>query len=194
MNIAVEVINSQDQRKFMMDNIPPEIWNSFVEECKNLRPDVENPALAWAACFGDFIDSVAAVDRKVIILRDIPIDDMEIFSRVCAQANTDPVGIIIEIIKSAVKGKFYLGRYAVKRDGKMIRGNHAILLTGITDKAMKPLINLYATYKISVAKLFATWFAQIEQGKMDIKIWQDQSGKNIPYNEESIRNDSEVEG
>jgi hypothetical protein len=174
MNIGVEILTDKDGRKYLIDGIPPDVWNSFTETAKQLRSDVENPALAWAALLSDIIESIANTEKKSIILRDIPAGHIEAFALRCSQAGMDIPGLLTNMITSAEKNKFYLANYAVKReiDGKekIVRGSNTIVLTGITEKAIKPFEVLFDKHSISIAQLFAQFFSQIEAGEIELTI------------------------
>lgn len=187
MKIDIEILPTPDGKKFSVTNINPDVWNSFVERAKELRPDLPNPALAWAALLGDFIDSVANVDKKVIILRDIPSKEFEKFATRIAQANTDISSFISELIMSASVDKFYLGRYGIKKEGRIVRGRHCLIMTGLTDKAMTPFGRAAQMTKMPIAAQFAQMFSQIEQDKMEIHMWQeDEEGVRHPFDKGSF--------
>lgn len=174
MNIGVEIQSTNGGKNFLLDGIPSEVWNSFTERAKELRPDVENPALAWAALVGDMIESIADTDKKVIILRDIPTEHLAALNLKCAQAGLDIPGLIFNLITSAQKDKLYLANYAVKRKiddkEKIVRGSNSIVLTGITEAAISPFVTLFEKYQISIAQLFAQFFSQIEAGEIELTI------------------------
>lgn len=182
MKIDIEISSTPDGKKFSITGISPDVWNSFTERARELRSDIDNPALAWAALLGDFIDSIANVDKKVIILRDIPSADFEKFATRIAQANTDISSFISELIMSASADKFYLGRYGIKREDKIVRGRHCLVMTGLTDNAMLPFGKMATMTKMPIAAQFAQMFGQIEQGKVSMQIWQeDKEGKKHPF-------------
>lgn len=193
MNVEVEISQTAEGRKYSFNGVPEEIWNSFTERAKELRPDVENPALAWAALLGDFIDSIANVDKKVIMLRDVPSKEFALFAQRCQEARTDITSLLSELIQSAAVDRLYLARYAVKREEKIVRGRNVLLLSGITDSAMKPFIELYKKYKVSIPQLFAEFFSQIEQGKIEFAVWRkDEAGNKHDINlAEVLDTDSE---
>lgn len=187
MKIDVEISPTPDGKKFSITGVDPDVWNSFTERARELRSDLDNPALAWAALLGDFIDSIANVEKKVIILRDIPSTDFEKFATRIAQANTDVSSFISELIMSASVDKFYLGRYGIKKDGKVVRGRHCLLMTGLTDNAMLPFGRMATMTKMPIAAQFAQMFGQIEQGKVDMRIWQeDENGVRHPFDKGSF--------
>lgn len=182
----VEILPNGEKDKYLLSDIPKETWNSFVERAKQLRPDIENPALAWAALLGDFMDSLANVDKKVIILRDIPTREYEAFATHVAQARTDISSFLSELIMSASVGKFYLARYArveMKDDKKStIRGRHCLVVSGLTDMAMLPFERLFKVSRMPIATQFAQMFAHIEQGKVEMQMWKkDEDGIKQPF-------------
>lgn len=194
MEVQVEINTVGGKQKVTMSEIPQDVWNSFCERAKLVRSDVENPALAWAAALGDYIESIAATDKRTIILRDIPTNDLEALNTKAAQAGLSIPQLLAELIKSAVANKLYLGRYGIKTDGKTIRGRHSLLITNLTDKAMLPFGKLSTMSKMPIVLQFMQMFGQIEQGKVDLKIWQeDKDGNRNPIVsfEEAARNNSE---
>ncbi len=177
MNIKVEIVNQQNEKTFLVDGIPPEIWNSFVQRAPQLRPDIANPALAWAALLGDVIESLANVEKKVIMLRDIPPKEFDAIAKKCEEAGTNIAYMISDLITAASRNRLYYGRYAVPRDGKIVKGTHIILLSGITDKAMEPFMRLYEATKMSIIMIFGKLFKGIESGDIKVSAWKDDTIK-----------------
>ena len=181
IEIKVEILSDPKGRKFQVDGIPEEVWNSFVKRSQELRPDVE-PGLAWAALFADIVDAVADVDSKCILLREIPKKTYDAFGKICEAAGTTITGFFIEMIRAAESDKFFLGRYAQKRtingEQKTVRGRNVIVLAGITEAAIKPFTIIANQFKVSIPGFFCRFFEQVEEKAVSIRTWQeDQSGE-----------------
>lgn len=175
MDINIELVNSEGGRTALLEGIPSEVWNSFAERAKELRQDIENPALAPYALLVDIINSVANVDQRVIMLRDIPPTEYHALAEKCLQANTDISALISDLIVAASKDRLFLGRYAkrAERDGKQvwIRGRNVILLSGVTDSAIKPFLEIFKHFGVSVVEIFMRFFEALEAKQIKMRVF-----------------------